>query len=410
MEALLSSLLAENGVHADVITYMSGQGCVTLKKFANWVDNKNEFKTAVMDNVTDHVDDRASFAGLKQAFREASAIVDRMVKRTAEGLSEFADDEPLPIGVQEALEDSFLKMYKITLPSSRYPCDLLIGRCKREFDRRGVTMFSVTKVRSRAIAQRSEKRRRTVGQGLALEIEDDLGPQESSGTFRDRLDQYELLMYAWVIAGSFEVPGDGARVPFCSLQQGLSYLWELQDKTATLIKKYPDAVVERYLITCEEAIRNMAIDKSRDRTSPVTWGVALAQAASECKGVWQDNKDMLVRQLGSSSLAQGGRASGNTGAPPWGQARKSSNEQVVQGSAPKSHNTAKVGTCTHNSNNQPLCKKYNDSRGCKSSCPDGKVHGCDVRLAKSGQACGSKSHTRKTHDAQKHGESARETR
>ena len=51
-----------------------------------------------------------------------------------------------------------------------------------------------------------------------------------------------------------------------------------------------------------------------------------------------------------------------------------------------------------------ICKKFNDQRGCAAKCPKGDVHGCDLILLKSGEACANGGHNRLTHDPAKHGQ------
>eukprot|EP00973_Karenia_brevis_P028100 3871199-Karenia_brevis.AAC.1 len=52
-------------------------------------------------------------------------------------------------------------------------------------------------------------------------------------------------------------------------------------------------------------------------------------------------------------------------------------------------------------NGQDICKRFNDQRGCKPNCPQGKLHLCDILLA-SNKACGG-THTRSQHDPKRHG-------
>ena len=59
----------------------------------------------------------------------------------------------------------------------------------------------------------------------------------------------------------------------------------------------------------------------------------------------------------------------------------------------------KVKTAQH-LNQQPICKPFNDPRGCKltpkGKCPQGKAHVCDMIKA-DGSACLSTKHSRSTH-------------
>ena len=121
-----------------------------MKVFANWVDDRNELKTAVLDQVQGLTTGRAQLGALKQAWREAEGIVARGLKRAAEGLSDEALDEPLQPDAQKALEKVFAETYRWQLPASSMPSDSLLGRGKRDFERRQPSMLAVGRAKSLA--------------------------------------------------------------------------------------------------------------------------------------------------------------------------------------------------------------------------------------------------------------------
>ena len=53
-----------------------------------------------------------------------------------------------------------------------------------------------------------------------------------------------------------------------------------------------------------------------------------------------------------------------------------------------------------------ICKAWNDSRGCEAWCPQQRERRCDIKLERSGLACGSRSHNMLQHDARQHGQPA----
>ena len=157
METGLRALLTNNGVEESVIEWLgsNAQGCRTMKVFANWVDSKSELQATVLDHITDLRASRAQLGALKQAWREAEGIVSRSLKRAAEGLSDEALDEPLQPDVQKALEKVFAETYRWQLAAVHMPSDSLLGRGKREFERRQPSMFAVGRAKSLAASQRS---------------------------------------------------------------------------------------------------------------------------------------------------------------------------------------------------------------------------------------------------------------
>ena len=73
MDTHLRSLLTTNGVDAKVIAWLAAepQQCLTMKVFANWVDDRNELKSAVLEQVSGITSSRAQLGALKPAWREA---------------------------------------------------------------------------------------------------------------------------------------------------------------------------------------------------------------------------------------------------------------------------------------------------------------------------------------------------
>ena len=95
----------------------------------------------------------------------------RGLKRAAEGLSDEALDEPLQPDVQKALEKVFAETYRWQLPAANMPSDSLLGRGKREFERRQPSMLAVGRAKSLAASQRSTPvKRRRISDELQLEL------------------------------------------------------------------------------------------------------------------------------------------------------------------------------------------------------------------------------------------------
>ena len=61
-------------------------------------------------------------------------------------------------------------------------------------------------------------------------------------------------------------------------------------------------------------------------------------------------------------------------------------------------------TCAKTESGTNICKAWNDARGCSGQrCPKGKAHVCDIKLLESKNPCGRTDHSRRSHDANKHG-------
>ena len=106
LEEDLGTCLKSNGVCDEIDTYLVSKGCLTVNKFACWVDTGKELKAIIIDKVKD-IDAEEQLASLKMAWRQAEAKVSRAFKRQAEGLSDEVIDEPLGTDVQQLVKTSF---------------------------------------------------------------------------------------------------------------------------------------------------------------------------------------------------------------------------------------------------------------------------------------------------------------
>ena len=145
----LSALLKTNGVDERVISWLGepAQSIRTLKNFANCVDSRSEVKATLLDK-TPLKDSVGQLAALKQAWREADGIASIQLKRSAEGLSEETIDEPLPHELHKSVMSVFRLYYRFDLKVEKIGTDSLIGRFKREFDKRQPTMYAFLKAKS----------------------------------------------------------------------------------------------------------------------------------------------------------------------------------------------------------------------------------------------------------------------
>ena len=136
--ALLKELFDSNGVD-----FLKEKKVVTLANFANFVDDKKELRREVLDH-THFKDDLGMLAKLQQAWREAEAQTERAITRSASGLDLENIDDPLPDPVFKEVKLAFVKHYSWgDMDSRRVGSDSYHGRCRREFERRLLSMFPV---------------------------------------------------------------------------------------------------------------------------------------------------------------------------------------------------------------------------------------------------------------------------
>ena len=420
MDDELKGLLKRNDVHDDIIEYLRSIGQKTIKKFANIADTRAEIKTNVMVHVQGgnppHKDNITELSNLKMAWREAETIVSRILKRSSEGISEEAMDEPLHEDVQRTLEEGFIKKYDFTIIPKRMGCDSLLGRVKREFDKGQITLFPITRVRSLAhVAKDTPSNKKRFGNMVMEFVEDEqctfLYEQDRVFTI---FHQLEVLAMTWAVAGSHDVTNEsGAVVKFVHWQHAHEYVETFKERAIKLIVQNNDeASVINFIIQADAHIRAKAIELVRMKTK-ASYGEALALALKEEHHIWKDLADEVKpqpaqkpsadytyrpqqpqrQQLGKfvQKIVKGG------GKNPSGKQGKGAGKGGKKGGKPMFQlcRTTADGA-------RKYCANFNSRRGCPNrKCPEGNIHSCDVMLA-NGQPCGAK-HSRVNHDEKRDG-------
>ena len=431
----LLAIFNSNEVPAVIRDWCKKNGCLTVKNFANWVDEKNQLKESIFDQIAEVKNDRCALSALKQAWREAESVVARGVKRQAEGIPDEAVDDPLPDPMRDNLIKTFTMHYKWDLEPHRRGSESLLGRLKREADAYKPPLLPISRVKSLAHSNRSaDSKRHRLTDFLQLEFESGhAGYAESSDKLRDILNTYEILANTWALTGCFQVTVRGKKVMYAHWQLTTKYVRKLRERTEALVDRFLEPSVIAYLQVTEEAIRGYAIEATRaqDVDEKLPWGMALMEAMSNHSYLWMDNRELLLpRRSGGGDHGGGGSGGGNSkqgggGGKPGGGGGKQMDKPRTTLTPPAkpfqgggdSKGGGKGGssfsTCTHTQGGGKICKLFNDKRGCghkgTEKCSRGDLHGCDVRLASTGQACASKSHNRVSHDSSRHGTPAART-
>ena len=128
----LRALLAANDVPECVQDEIAKAGFFTTKAFANCVDAPKE--VVQFTDATSLPDDqkKATYALLKQAWKEADATVARGIKRLSEGLTDVVMDEALPDTTKLMIHEAFYRRYAWNLEFKLRPSDALLGRVRSQ--------------------------------------------------------------------------------------------------------------------------------------------------------------------------------------------------------------------------------------------------------------------------------------
>ena len=411
IETALKTILDRNTLHADLQNHMESIGCTTVSAFANWVDKREDLKDAIL-NGSPQKDSASQLSRLKMAWRQAEAVVEKGLKRTSEGLSEEAVDEPLDEATQLSVTSTFKQAYGWTsLQPERMGADALLGRVYREFQQFKPTLLPVSKVRSLAHTQSrvvpSTKRRMGAGISITFDGEEEY-ESDGAGNLAGFLRSLATLCNTWAVAGAYTVTYNSETIRFANWPNLYEYMVKVEDEASALLPVYSEPSILTYVTAAEEELRTKALGLTRgDKKLP--WGLALTQVIKDHSSVWDHKKDLLHKRssptYGQNETRAGGQGDGGTGTPrkPKGKGKGKDKTTPVKEEIRSGPEYKKSwGTAKDTSGGKTICKYWNDSRGCKSWCPRKHEHVCDVLLA-NGKACGSRGHNRAGHKVAEHG-------
>ena len=158
------------------------------------------------------------------------------------------------------------------------------------------------------------------------------------------------------------------------------YRMEFVIKADELRLEYAEGIVYRYLDAAEQGFRAKAIELARG-TRKVPRGKAILLVMSTNASIWQEKRDLLAKRH----------------AP-----ERSERSQVERASAvPASGDDHTQWKIAQPTNEKGYCRAFNTTKCSRKECKF--AHECDVVVSKTGKACASTNHTRKTHDASRHG-------
>ena len=378
MDDELKEILKDNEVCQPIQDYLIASGCTSVKKYADWVDDQKDLEDTVIKasqvpNLTRK--DKAAVVG---AWRDATAINSRRLKRLADNIQDSHVEEPLSELAQRAIEETFLNRYHIEIQGHLRPSDSLLGKLRREMERNLPTFLPLSKVKSAFVSTRTSESKRHKAGEVSIVLGTDPDPAPST-RYRDVLLRLEVLANGWALAGCYAAPGSTTLM--CELQDAQRYHRFIKDRTESLLDNYTEPSVVSYCVAVEECFRGHALDLTRRRESPLKWGEALTQVLMQFPIAWSDNMGILVPRSNQSAIPGGSTASS---------------------SGQMSGSRGKLATCTHSSKGKPFCKSWNDARGCRDPCKQGKVHACDLQMQSTGKAC-EKRHPRVQHDRDRDG-------
>ena len=444
MQGELQALLQSNEVHDDVIDWLGhkDQSCTSIAKFANFLDDRTQVQAVILDHIAAHRRDGAQRTALKQAWREAEAINNARLKRTAEGLQAEAPEEPLGTVQQNNVLKAFKSHYASmnpNIPNHKMGSDTFLGIVWREFEIFRPKMYDMYKVKSLATAHLAPMTKRSrvghvdvvstdaTGGGYVAAMPKDKTPPHP---FEAYLSLFLILINTWAVAGVKEfvygVSPEIKKERYCEWSKAQAYREYFAEKGWRLMERHTINSVCVYIHHVEELVRGDAISMARDQeaTSKLPWGECLIRAMKR-EEFWKQEEDTLSKlNPNNKGNSKGNPKGGNA---PWkgdpkGGGKKSSKSDGSWQQGGNSKGNPKGGTQTKHVPlpnpvqgfrlfkyspvdhlNQPICKEVNTNVGCKVPCKKNQKHCCNVFL-KDGRICESRNHVRMNHDPAQHGE------
>ena len=409
----LAELLKANDVPDGVLAELADTPfkIKTVTQLANYFEDKSEIRKLYGEVSTKYKDEGNVIANLKQAWREAESIVQRSLKRSADGLPDEDLDDPLRQAVDTSLKSQFLAKYSFSIPSSWLGVASLIGRLHREFQKRSHVAPRVDKVRTvdKVSEMGNVQKRHKLDKGCELVVGTSQSYQSITSTF-GYVQALQALLYSMCYAGSYKVAApdndDSKDALMLPLEPCLNHLANAQKFVAMHSGKVAEHVVLKMLTRIDEKVRGKWAEAFRATSKSM--GTIIAETDSFATTLWMaDIQESQATQPQSGGQArpigkQAERKDFRGGQQPKqgkGGGKASSNLFVdkIRSTAIARYGSG-IKTCKVDRGGKQLCKAWNDNRGGKgctfTNCT--QVHACDVQLP-DGSPCGDKGHKRINH-------------
>ena len=400
MEEALQELLSPNGVSAVEIDYLHNTKQIsTVKKLVNLFDHRSDVTTYVRGLAAPHNASDDLLVGLKQAWREADNLSTLLLENKNIGSSDD-DYAPLPAATHRLLNTTFLRAFGFQFQPSEIGPDSLIGRQRREMERKQPTVYDLTKVRRLVEVQfRPQAKRQKLANDVHLTTgakPEDLPGLVSSGDLFNTLESHQVLLNTMSHAGTLEfVKPDGSRMLYCDYVEVRKYAARGRLAVArALASGVNQQLILQLFSATDQKFREKWVELIRAAPNSVCYSTAIETTLVSLEPVWAWEYPNL--QLAPM------QAPGN-GLPPSmseGESRVSPQQPLQQSQSQPQGSLRPVMTAKFNNEGaQKICKAWCDNRngkGCQNPCPKKEKHNyCDVLISQN-KACG-QDHIRAQH-------------
>ena len=266
----LQNIIAETTAPPHVTAFLLKEGLYTCALVFDAVSDVTDVEGKIAASLDPPVTSLRDIASLKNMWRRAAE------KGKEELVTSKCNDVPedwevaLPQATQTALLAKFLTKTGLVLRGYKMPCDPLLGRIFREKERKTLTIFPLSRVRS-VCSQPQSRERHSVGGGLTYEKAAEDNPDITNHIFGFFLS-LTVLCNTYAIVGT-----DG----WCSWQAVQDYLDLVEQKLW-----HPRGCNFKHVKEVELEHRERWADMVRENTS-MTLTAVIAATTAELHGLWK---------------------------------------------------------------------------------------------------------------------------
>ena len=381
-----ASMLQHNAIPEKIIKKMENLNILDENIFTFWAYDARELYDLIVSQTPGYEESKWVAAKLAFLWEVSKKRTDKIMNAKGNSANQDDYEDPLSPETVCTMHEKFKKSYGYTLSLHSTLCDNLLGRIKREMDRKSHTFIPVTRVRSAdEMCGVQRPKRIRVSDDVTLDMSGAIGQTDrkisNNHIFCDMLEL--LLIGGYALVGNLIRPGDN--VIFAPMQHIKDYLDYVRSKAIPLGREPPPLEL---IVTAESRTRALWIAELR---RGATLGEAYLASRMHCESFWlfacgTDASLILgrVRTLAppSSSFtrpqrAPKGKGKGKTKAK--GKGKTTSSTRFP----PANARTPLEVAPTHDG--RQICRDWNEGR-CKDPCPKNFAHVCNKKLP-DGRAC-----------------------
>jgi hypothetical protein len=342
------------------------------------LDCREDIQRVIMVHFSAMTTARVQKAILTELWRECDSQETMRLSRRAAGIQQDHVEDPLDGHVLEGLQTRFTAKYGWFPGLANMICDPLLGRIRRETDRRSHTLIPLERVRIGGEVSRTNKNKEVPMGDMTVTFNTSgiaKGPRTIQNTYC-YLRLLEVLLVAYVFVGNFIHAGSTSL--FATMQTAMDYLEYVRSRACPLNAPARDLSRVR---KADEDTRLLWADRMRG-------GMSFDEAVKDCMGQ-QAAHWMWTSEADARKVRDATQEEQDIEEHPRGSKRSL---QTIPNEIKKQR------VISQSSSGKALCNLWNDGKcTAKGDCKNGRVHSCNHEMP-NGKACGKHHRRCEAHD------------